>query len=319
MTRSARIRHRDIGLLPLGLALALAWALSGCSSDDCATCVEPAPVAPTSVYSESGDNQITLYWSDFAEIYSTVDRYQVFSRFYQNGDENDPNRTFYLIDEVAVGQNYDPDLHQYSYVDNAADVENGVDLEYAVRAVSASGQAGDLSYELVIDTPLPMSASPVELFDAGGANGNLGGFDFSRLDNGRVDPNAVGTSADVRVVFRDGVPYLEAVRTEVHLQDFGVFSGGNGQLDFAGVSWAPTDGYSAAGVLEMIAGHIYVVEITNEPAGETHYAKLGVTSIVPATQSVEVMWAYQLVNGLQELRVPDEPSPRVDEYVPIKL
>lgn len=307
-------------LLILGVLLVAAVIVVGCSKDDCVSCVEPAPVAPTYVYSESGDGQVTLYWSDFPEIYNAIDRYQVFSRFYTNGDENDPNREFFLIGEVPVGENFDPDTHEYHYVDDASDVQNGVDLEYAVRAVATNGQVGDLSYELVIDTPLPMSETPIEIFDANGAQGNLGGFDFSLQDDGRVDPNAPGTSADVQVVFRDGVPYLEAMRTDVHLQDLGVFYDASGGLDFAGVSWAPDGGYSASGVLEIIADHVYVVEIVNEPqTGDLHYAKFGVAAINQASHSVLAMWAYQLVNGLPELSAPETSRTGTSEFAPIKL
>jgi hypothetical protein len=313
-------------ILKLSVAVVLAtgiFALTGCDKDECVNCVEQPPVAPTQVYSVSGDGRITIYWNDFPEAYDAIDHYRVYSRFYQPGDENDPERRFYEIGRVAAGTNFDPDTRQYHFVDQGDDVENGLDYEYAVSAVSRSGLESYLSFELVIDTPLPMSEVPVEVFDAGGSQAALSGFDFSLAaegQDGRVDPGAPQTSADVRVAFRGGVPYLEAVRADVHIQDYGTFTDRNGNLVFEGVSWAPEYGYSSSGVLELISGHVYVLEIVNEEsAGSVHYAKLGVAQIRPSTQSVRVMWAYQLVDGLPELSAPEPREGQQVEFVPIKL
>ena len=315
------VRTRTMALTAAFLLVAL--FMSGCSDDDCVSCLEPAPVAPTQVYSVSGDARITIYWNDFPEAYNAIDHYRVYSRYYRPGDENDPNRQFAEIGRVPAGTSYDPDLGQYHFVDQGEDVVNGTDYEYAVSAVARTGQESYLSFELVIDTPLPMSATPVEVFDADGAQAALSGFDFSLAGEGgegRVDPRPQETSADVRVVYREGVPYVEATRPDVHIQDYGTFTNRNGDLYFEGVSWAPEAGYSASGVLELIAGHVYVLEIVNEGrVGSVHYAKLGVAQLRPATRSVRVMWAYQLVDGLPELSAPE---PREDdgvEFIPIKL
>jgi hypothetical protein len=314
-------RSLELALI-VGLAVGI-FALAGCDKDECVSCVEQPPVAPTQVYSVSGDQKITIYWNDFPEAYADIDHYRVYSRFYHVGDENDPDRQFYEIGRVAVGTNFDPDTGQYRYVDQGQDVENGLDYEYAVSAVSRGGLESYLSFELVIDTPLPMSETPVEVFDAGGSQAALSGFDFSLAaggQDGRVDPGAPQTPADVRVVFRQGVPYLEAVRSDVHVQDYGTFTDGDGTLYFEGVSWAPEFGYSSSGVLELITGHVYVLEIVNEEgAGSLHYAKLGVAQIRPGTQSVRIMWAYQLVDGLPELSVPEPREGEQVDFVPIKL
>jgi hypothetical protein len=312
--------------LKLDLAVVLAFgifALAGCGEDECVNCVEPAPVAPTQVYSVSGDEMITIYWNDFPEAYATIDHYRVYSRFYQQGDEDNPNRQFAEIGRVTTGASFDPETGQYHFVDQGDDVQNGLDYEYAVSAVSRGGLESYLSFELVIDTPLPMSEVPVEVFDADGSQTVLSGFDFSLAaegQDGRVDPGAPETSADVRVVFREGVPYLEAMRADVHIQDYGTFTDGNGTLYFEGVSWAPEYGYSSSGVLELIEGHVYVLEIVNEEGpGSVHYAKLGVAQIRPSTESVRVMWAYQLVDGLPELKALEPREDDQVEFVPIKL
>ncbi|HOX26622.1 MAG TPA: fibronectin type III domain-containing protein [Candidatus Krumholzibacteria bacterium] len=306
-----------IGLLALSL-------LPACDEND----VSP-PVAPTQVYTVSGDGRITVYWNDYPEIYSDdISGYRIWSRYYQVGDEDDPARDFFVIGEVAVRDNYDADWGQYHYVDT--DVENGVDYEYAVTAVSPHGESYR-SFEIVIDTPLPMSESPLTIFDVAGPNHHLAGFDFSLAaehgaydDNGAaglVDPTVGGTTADVRVRFDTaGIPWLETMRADVHVQDYGTFLDGNNQLDFAGVSWAPEFGWSESGVLELIVGHIYVVEIYNEPdSGDIHYAKLGVASVDGNARFARIMWAYQSVNGLPELAAPQSRGGGDDGTRPISL
>jgi len=108
------------------------------------------------------------------------------------------------------------------------------------------------------------------------------------------------------------VPWLKTMRDDVHVQDYGTFLDSAGQLFFEGVSWAPRVGFSESGSLELITGHIYVVEIMHEPtAGATHYAKLGVAAIDGAHEIIKIHWAYQLVDGLPELAAP-EPRERED-------
>ncbi len=324
--------RRNSWTLAPALALALLLPLlGGCEEDDCVSCVTPPPVAPTQVFTESGDGRITVFWNDYPEIYNEdVAGYRIWSRFYEPGDEDDPAREFFLIGEVPAGTNYDPDTGQYFYVD--ADVENAADYEYAVSAYTASDESY-LSFELIIDTPLPMSETPLTLFDVLGGNAEFAGFDFSLAGEhgsydgngaeGVVDPTADGTSADVRVRFREGLPYLEAMRPEVRVQDYGTFLDGQGQLDFGGVSWAPQVGWSESGVVELIAGHIYVLAIYDETApGSVHYAKLGVVGVNTGAGTVRILWAYQLVDGLPELSVP-EPREReaaaAESREPIRL
>jgi hypothetical protein len=297
-----------LGLLMLPL-------LASCESDDCVSCVEAPPVAPTQVYSASGDGQITVYWNDYPEIYSEdITGYYIWWRYFEPGDQNDPAREFYYLGEVAVGDNYDPASGQYFFVDD--EVENAVDYEYAVSAYSPHGESY-LSFEFVVDTPLPMSETPLTLFDVDGASSQLAGFDFSLAGeqgsydgngaDGIVDPTQPGTTADIQVRFDDqGVPWLETLRGDVHVQDYGTYLDQAGELVFEGVTWAPEFGWSESGVLELIIGHIYVIEIYNEPnTGDVHYAKLGVVDVDQQAGSVRIMWAYQLVNGLPELSAPD--------------
>jgi hypothetical protein len=182
-----------------------------------------------------------------------------------------------------------------------------------VAAKNVNGRESALSYELVTDAPLPHSVTPVQIFDVDGDWPHLAGFDFSALEAGRVDPTTQDTTADILVRFADDVPYVETVPSSVHIQDFGVCTDGSGDIIFECVGWAPADGYSSTGVLELIEGHIYVVEIVDYQAATTNYAKFGVTQI--QTQSVQIIWAYQTIAGLPELSAPDDPGD--DETGPV--
>jgi hypothetical protein len=96
----------------------------------------------------------------------------------------------------------------------------------------------------------------------------------------------------------------------VNIQDYGNFLSDDGAtFFFDSVSWAPATGYSTTGVLELIEGHVYIVEIDDSPGGGLHYAKLGVTTV--GGGSVAVLWAYQLIDGWPQLRAPE--SMKTDE------
>lgn len=324
------VTGRRLHLVQLPLLLLLAGLmLGGCGEDDCVNCVGlPLPVVPTGVHSISGDGEVIVQWYDISYApydgtYSeSVAGYRIYWREFSEGDQHDPNRRFDLIAEVAWNENFDPTTGLHWFVDNGIDggddfVVNGGRYEYAVSAFNAAGGESALSFELVTDAPLPMSATPIELYDANGAFPNLAGFDFSALEQGRTDPFAPGNEADVYVAFQGGVPYLHAVSADVRVQDFGVFSDGNGGLVFEGVSWAPADGYSATGVLEIVAGHIYVIKIYDPLAQTLHYAKLGITAV--GSGAVLAHWAYQLIEGLPELSQPAGGKPAQVEPVTLRL
>ena len=303
-----------VSLAILGFMIA---ALAGCESDeDCLNCVDlPPPVVPTGVHSISGDNLVIVQWYDISyapydgAYNENVVKYVIYSRFFEEGDQSIPDREFFYIGEVAWDENFDGDTGLHWFYDT--EVENGLQYEYAVAAVNAAGIESALSYEFVVDAPLPMSPYvngnyiPVTLQDGNGAQAAQSGFDFARaagnpttLNAGRVDPAT--TTADIVVAFENGLPYVTANPARVLLQDFGVFTSG-GDLIFEGVSWAPADGYSQTGKLELVEGHIYVVEIRSP---ELHYAKFGVTGIYAG--SVDIIWAYQTIPGLPELKAPED-------------
>jgi len=316
---SAVCRKLALGLSLL-LLLGAMTALTGCESDDCVNCVDlPPPVVPTGVHSISSDNNVIIQWYDISyhpydgDYNANVDRYYIYWRFYQDGDEYDYDRTFEYLGEVAWNENFDPSsgLHWFEDIEAV----NGERYEYAVAAVNADGLESALSYELVTDAPLPHSLAPVLLYDRNGGFPERSMFDFSLMDYGN-DPEEVGFQADIQVFFQDGVPFVETTRSGVAIQDFGVFTSGSGELIFEGVSWAPDGGYSSTGILEIIPGHIYVLEL-NEGSAGTHYAKFGVLDA--GSEVVEMIWAYQTISGLPELSVPEEeipgkPTPNIVSY-----
>ncbi|MFO7652207.1 MAG: fibronectin type III domain-containing protein [Candidatus Krumholzibacteriia bacterium] len=316
-------RHRLFrALVPVAFLLAAVFALTGCSDDDCVNCLElESPPAPSGVFSLTGDNLITVYWNDiYFDDPDRVTFYRVYSRLWPAGDD-DP---FFLIGEVDWDENFDPATGRHWFEDT--DVENGQDYEYAVSAVNSAGREGPLSFEFVVDTPLPISDVPVQVFDANGPNSDLSGFDFSRAAaraDGRRDPSVPGTTADIRVFYESGVPFVEALRADVLIQDYGTFFAADGDdyEDFKGASWAPLEGYSSTGILELIEDHVYILRMTEPDTGEIHYAKLGVTRV--DSGSVRFLWAYQLVPELRELKVPvgfgGDHVRVVNEFAPMKL
>ncbi len=295
------------------LVLLLATFVGGCSEDDCVTCIQlPPPVVPTGVHSISGDNEVIIQWYDISyfpydgNYNENVVKYRIYWRFFQDGDENDGNREFEYLGEVAWDENYDDTSGLHWFVDDGA--LNGERYEYAVDAVNAAGAPSDLSFELVTDAPLPMSILPVRLFDAGApsaADAARSGFDFSAMDDGVVDPNALGTTADIRVFEDQGHMFVESMSSDIRIQDFGIFTYWDGSLYFEGVSSAPLAGYSELGVLELVLGHIYVLELEDHVTGHVHYAKMGIVrrGVSEGSDFIEMHWAYQLIEGLPELKV----------------
>ncbi len=306
--------------LLVALVLSLLVALAGCESDeDCINCVDlPPPVVPTGVHSISGNNEVIVQWIDIAyapydDSYNeNVTTYFIYSRFYENGDEFDPDREFFFIGEVAWNENYDGSTGLHWFYDTEA--VNGEQYEYAVAAVNAAGRQSALSFEFVADAPLPMSPLdgqgwflPVEVFDGNGPSVNLSAFNFRTaglnptvLTAGRVSPAA---PHHIRISIEGGIAYALAEVASTRIQDFGSFSDGNGNVIFEGVSWAPAEGYSRTGRLELVEGHVYVAEIIDPVTSELHYAKFGINAINAG--SVELIWAYQLIPGLPELKMPN--------------
>ncbi len=76
------------------------------------------------------------------------------------------------------------------------------------------------------------------------------------------------------------------------------------------VGWAPPDGWSPRGAVELIEGHIYVVWTRDD-----HYAKFRVTSLAPGRVIFD--WAYQTAQGNQELKTQEPVVPAGTEGIPL--
>ena len=316
ISRNTR-NHRMRSAVLAAFLVAMVALMAGCESDeDCLNCVQlPPPVVPTGVHSISGDNLVIVQWYDISyapydDSYNeNVVKYIIYSRFFEDGDQNDDNREFFYIGEVAWDENYDPDTGLHWFYDD--ETENGYQYEYAVASVNAADLESALSYEFVVDAPLPMSPFfngnylSVELHDGNDASASMSGFNFamaasdqSDINEGRVDPAT--ETYDIQILFENEIPYVQTNPARVFMQDFGVFTSG-GELIFEGVSWAPADGYSQTGKLEIVDGHIYVLAIQTP---QLHYAKFGVTGL--NSGSVDIIWAYQTIPGLPELKAPED-------------
>jgi len=297
----------DLGLLCLAAAVlaGLSLNLAGCEDErECVNCVDQTPPAvPTNVFSVTGNGYVDVFWS-YLEYPQPEDLvyYWIWRREIDRDEDDldsdlpDPDQAetidFSFLAEVPVD---DPiDAFFYGYRDN--EVVNGQNYEYAVSSVDAAGNESELSLEVVLDTPRP-SGFGLELHDNVTVP-SLSGYDFSSSE--RLEPTPT-SAADIRIVFEGGIPFVEAVRTTVRLQDYG-------NIPLADVDWAPAAGWSATGKVELIELHSYIVEIQG-PSSTLNYAKFEVINVL--SSSVIVDWAYQPINGLPELKAPGEPKPPV--------
>jgi hypothetical protein len=243
--------------------LSLTIAFVGCEENNDVIIVDDVPAAPQNVFSITGDEQIFLYWNGPYE--ADIDEYIIWR-------SNDPVTNYVEIGSVNAAPNPNLDLLIYEYIDFS--VNNGQTYYYAVSSVDLSGQISDLSAEDVFDTPRPEGVD--EMFDSAFAPSNSA-FIFSA---GSVVPVS-SLFADVFVDEVGGVFYLNAVDDLTDIQDMGYTS-----PDFSDISWAPSDGWSENGWLEIIEGHTYTVWTR-----DGHFAKIRTYQL--NNNSVLFTWAYQ--------------------------
>jgi hypothetical protein len=104
----------------------------------------------------------------------------------------------------------------------------------------------------------------------------LSGYDFDASSN--VDTS----QADVYVDSVGGIFYLNAGNILTDLQDMGFTS------SFDDVGYAPQDGWSELGWVELIQGHTYVIW-----TDDLHFAKMRADTISYSSGWVKFQWAYQ--------------------------
>jgi hypothetical protein len=273
MLQYARIRNPIDRIANLSGVFAAVAALTmplvaGCG-DDPVEAVDNPPFPPDGVFSVTGDHLVTIYWNPNQE--GDLAGYRIY-----RGNEDITGPYFAIAEVSADATGYDD-----------TDVNNGDTWFYAVAAFDKHGHESDLSREDVFDTPRP------EGFDL--VLGNLGqdplhaGYDFSSLSNS--PQSAAANTTDIYFEDVSGVKYIVANGSGVDIQDYGL-------IDLIGVDWAPNTGWAPSKAVEAIAGHSYIVRISD---GQIHYAKFFVNGA--PTSTVTLDWAYQADPGNPELLV----------------
>ncbi|MDH4156853.1 MAG: hypothetical protein OEW00_06215 [candidate division Zixibacteria bacterium] len=251
-------------LFPIFLILA-AFAVVGCDEDDDdMVVVDTRPQPPQGVYTVTGDNAIYIFWNG---PYERDIKEFVIKR------SNEATQNYSEIGRRTADDNPNLDLIYYSpgFVDYTAGNSNT--YWYAISSVDFAGHESDLSAEPAFDTPRPEGV--VELWDMA-VDGSEAGFDFANQDRVAWDSPA----ADVYVDKAGGIYYINAANVSTYIQDLGYCE------YFENVGWAPQDGWSARGWMEVIQNHIYVIKTSDK-----HYAKLWV--LAENAASLDLAWAYQ--------------------------
>lgn len=247
----------------LGLLAVIVLAAAGCDDERVVNVRDTvAPAAPQAVQSVTGDGRVTLSWVRNTE--PDLAGYRVYR-----------GTTGYNGPFSSLGT-----TSATTYVDNA--VVNGVTYYYAVAAYDRAGNESDLSVENTLDTPRPAGTNVV-LNERSFEPGLPSAFDFS-LPGSRLSTDA---AADVYYELVGGTRLMVARDLSTDIQDAGFHP-----LD--DLDWAPGDGWSPTGTVELILGHAYYVWTRTD-----NYAKFRVTSITD--NQVRIDWAYQLQAGNPEL------------------
>ena len=216
------------------------------------------PPAPVGVYSITSDKQVTLRWLDSG--IENVASYQIW-RSRQEFENYD------LIGDIPRTKT--------EYIDR--DVRNGETYYYAIVAVDNQGNASDLSYETVWDTPRP-EGFDFTLWEAS-VYPWRSGCDLSKIQQGTIAWDAAET--DIYFAFDEevNIAYLNS-DNDTLMQDMGFHE----TMDDLDIS--PERGFTTLFV-ELIEGHIYALYT---PDG--NYAKIQVKKV--SDSSVTFDWAYQL-------------------------
>jgi hypothetical protein len=244
--------------------------LAGCQDDQ--TVIVPTdatpPAAPRGLVSVTGDGQVLLDWLPNTE--PDVAGYRIYIGTCPDGPSCPYDRV-----GATTGTSF-----------TVSGLTNGTTRYYAVAAYDRAGNESPLSYENIFDTPRPEGFGQV-LTDAT-AGPATAGYDFSAFRSRPWDDPLTdvyfSSSGSMRMI----APFADT-----QVQDAGYAS----TLD--AVDFAPTAGWSPTGTVELIAGHCYVVQIS-QSSTVRNYAKFRVISVSPG--SVVFDWAYQTAVNNRELK-----------------
>ncbi len=224
------------------------------------------PFKPKGVRSITGDGQVTLVW--LANQEPDLSGYYIYRNDAPSG----------YFERIGV-------TSDTFYIDR--DVENGRTYYYAVSAFDIYGNESDLSDELVFDTPRP-AGEDVVLRDYH-TSPSTSGWDFSA--HMVVPYNDPSCNIFYEYDTTYGLHFMNTANGTL-IQDFGYTE----SLD--DVDYAPEEGWSRLGWVELIVGHSYIVR-----TADMHYAKFRVTALGPGYCQFD--WAYQVDQGNRELSVED--------------
>jgi hypothetical protein len=262
--------------LKAGAMVSVLFLLAGCEENCCDSSDTSPPAVPSGVYTITGDEQVTVCWSPVIE--DDFDYYVVWRSNHPAGPYSDIGTT---EDDVFVD----------------VGLVNGHTYFYSVSSVDRYGNESDLSYELVYDTPRPEGSS--SLMDYSNYPNNSG-FSFSSEQVVRYNDEG----CDIYLEYDDnaGLFFINVGRQYTDIQDFGYTD------DLDDVNYAPPDGWSSLGYVEVIMGHSYIVWTADD-----HYAKFRITNISTGNYTVEFDYAYQVDGGNRELRLP--PGEKIEKTV----
>jgi hypothetical protein len=253
------------------LAVLAAVALVGCTVEK--TVVQPAedwqpPATPRGVTSITGNGYVEILWFESDEL--DLAGYRVYRSLNLNGT---------YVHQATVQNGY--------YFDD--NVVNGTTYYYAVASYDYTGNESDLSPENVFDTPRPAGTDLV-LYDPE-YRPDLAGYDFSSARRVGFD----SPSADIIVDYDEdlGVFFIDVGNVDTDIQDFGYTA----SLDE--VDWAPEDGWSELGWVEVIEGHSYILWTDDNRFAKFHVVDTDGNSIL-------LDWAYQPDIGNPELSRPNK-------------
>jgi len=251
------MRRRDLVILLLAAII----PFMGC--DCCSKPDETPPAVPSGVTSITGDGSVTLYWHPNSE--ADFEGYRIYRGFAPTGyyDLMGSSVSAYWVDQNVV---------------------NGETYFYAVSAYDRNGNESELSYDIVHDTPRPEGRGVV-LWDYLEFP-NDAGFNFSEEMVQAWDER----STDIYYEFDPNLEasFMNCRDDDTDIQDFGYID----SLD--DIDWAPENGWSGLGWVELIVGHGYIVWTR-----DNHFAKFRVTQV--GGECVKFDWAYQVDPGNPEL------------------
>ena len=241
--------------------------LGGCTDDLYNSYDNTPPYPPENIYTITGDNRVDIGWDHNHE--SDVAGYNVYYNYTYEGE-------YTLIGSTT--DNYFIDF----------DAVNGETYYYAVTAYDYDGNESELSYAEVYDTPRPEGFNQA-VFDYT-YYPETSGYDFSDYLVVAYDDMA----ADFFFENYSGTFYLN-VWDDTDIQDMG------STYDIYDISYAPQTGWiplidgDNVKYTEAIEGHTYVIW-----TWDNHFAKIRIRTMT--SERMVFDWAYQLVEGNQELK-----------------